>query len=656
MRFLLLICTTLCVGFVNAQKHGQALIDSLSVELRRSGQDTNAVNVLTALAYNTLERDPAMSLRFADQAKALSERLGWKKGSAVAERMRGNAHATLGDNGEAVQCFHRALTLSKEIGDLHGIASNDGNIGSVYHNQGKFPIALEHFMRSLATFEKLGNKFHQALQHSNIGLVHEAQGSCGEALQHYERALELYRELNNEPRVAEVLVSIGNVYSIQGRYDKSLEVGKDALAQSETLGNAHVVAQAHRGIGLSYYMQRRFPEAVHHWYKALPVLVEASSKREIGGTLANIAASYLYMYDTQTDSLPDSLRNKTRLLDKAVALLSEAEKLNAEVGDMYTSLVIYESLYNAYRLQTDYPNALKYHVLFTAMNDSIFSAENQQRIEALSRQRERDVNEREIKLRDVQVKNYERENRFYSIGLIALVAFSALVVFLYRRANRERDRSENLLLNILPSHTANELKENGHSEAKLHPDVTVMFTDFVDFSKMTERMPPKEMVALIDHYYKGFDKIVRRHKLEKIKTIGDAYMAACGVPVSSEKHAEATINASLEIVEFVNKEAIRREATGLPFFHVRIGVNSGPVVAGIVGESKFAYDIWGDTVNLAARMEQSGVPGKVNISGTTFALIKGEFECQRRGKIKVKHGQEVEMYFVESEVHEAVHA
>lgn len=214
---------------------------------------------------------------------------------------------------------------------------------------------------------------------------------------------------------------------------------------------------------------------------------------------------------------------------------------------------------------------------------------------------------------------------------------------------KEKERSDTLLLNILPFKTAQELKDTGKSEASHFNDVTVLFTDFQDFSIIAEKSSAAQLVAEIDFCFKGFDKIVEKYNIEKIKTIGDSYMAVGGLPIENTTHASDAVMAALEMQEFISqrKQYLLQQNSSTIGFDVRIGINSGPVVAGIVGIKKFAYDIWGDTVNTASRMESSGAAGKINISGATYERIKDRFRCEYRGKIQAKNKGEIDMYFVE---------
>lgn len=212
----------------------------------------------------------------------------------------------------------------------------------------------------------------------------------------------------------------------------------------------------------------------------------------------------------------------------------------------------------------------------------------------------------------------------------------------------ERKKSDDLLLNILPSITAIELKENGAAKPQTYESVSVLFTDFKNFTTLSENIAPEKLVDNLNQYFSEFDQIVQKHNLEKIKTVGDAYMAAGGLPVPNATHAKDTILAALEIQAFIQKWKKYQIEHKELVWDLRIGIHTGKVVSGVVGKHKFSYDIWGDTVNIASRMESNGQPGKINISATTFDLVQTHFHCTPRGKMEVKGKGKMDMYFVDS--------
>ena len=200
-------------------------------------------------------------------------------------------------------------------------------------------------------------------------------------------------------------------------------------------------------------------------------------------------------------------------------------------------------------------------------------------------------------------------------------------------------------MDILPDEVAQELKEKGFADAKQFDEVTVLFTDIQGFTYYAENLSAHDLVKEINECLSAFDHILSRHNIEKIKTVGDAYLAASGLPTADPKHAVRMVSAALEIREFM----MERKKQNPNSFEVRIGIHSGHVVAGIVGLKKFAYDIWGDTVNIAARMEQNSEAGKINISQTTYELVKGNFDCIYRGEIEAKNKGKMMMYFVNNQ-------
>lgn len=210
----------------------------------------------------------------------------------------------------------------------------------------------------------------------------------------------------------------------------------------------------------------------------------------------------------------------------------------------------------------------------------------------------------------------------------------------------EKQKSEDLLLNILPETVAEELKRKGKVEPVYFEQATVLFTDFEGFTKISANISPQELVRELDFCFSSFDRIIEKHGLERLKTIGDAYMCAGGLTESDRCHCVDAVKAALEIVEFMKEHIQTKKEQDIPYWNIRIGIHSGPIVAGIVGKKKFAYDIWGDTVNIASRVETTSKAGRINISKETYERVKEHFTFEYRGKIPIKNRGLIDMFFV----------
>lgn len=216
---------------------------------------------------------------------------------------------------------------------------------------------------------------------------------------------------------------------------------------------------------------------------------------------------------------------------------------------------------------------------------------------------------------------------------------------LYGELAREQQKSEELLLNILPRDVAAELKRTGRVEPVFYESVSVLFTDFQGFTRIASALSPSALIHELDRHFSAFDAIIERHGLEKLKTIGDAYMCAAGIPTPRADHALLAARAAWDMQAYMRASVAEQEARGEPCWRLRIGIHSGPLMAGVIGHKKFAYDIWGDTVNVASRLESTGEPGRINVSAATAALIRGEFACEARGRIAIKNAGEIDMFF-----------
>lgn len=338
-----------------------------------------------------------------------------------------------------------------------------------------------------------------------------------------------------------------------------------------------------------------------------------------------------------------------------------------------------------------YKSALKNYQEFTRLyRQSSITRTNQLTDSVQSLKSEVDSGEIEIKAKNVEidslsaaqlraqlnVQRLEMENERAAMKLeregnqqkqllfILAIGFLGLIFILFeylrkRKSTRvlrvkndeiktEKAKSDGLLLNILPISVAEELKEFGKTSSFHYDEVTVMFTDFKGFTTFAEQNKPEDVVAMLDYYFRGFDAIISHYPIEKIKTIGDAYLCVSGAPEPNKNHASNMVQTALYFQEFVKSSQSKKFGKGSELLEMRIGLHTGPIVAGVVGSKKFAYDVWGDTVNIAARMEQSGEIGKINVSETVVAACGSDFDFHYRGELEAKNRGKLKMYFVET--------
>jgi class 3 adenylate cyclase len=341
---------------------------------------------------------------------------------------------------------------------------------------------------------------------------------------------------------------------------------------------------------------------------------------------------------------------------EAITSYSEAEALSLNIGLKGDELKeTYQGLAVSFAKLNDFGNAFKYQTLLTGIKDTLYNLASDKKLASLQfdfdiqkKQGQIDLLTKDQELKEKEISRQKLVRNGFVGGFLVVLIFGGVVFKQRNKIASAKKRSDELLLNILPEETAEELKATGTAKAKGFEMVTVLFTDFKNFTLASEILSPEELVEEINHCFSEFDRIISKYNIEKIKTIGDAYMCAGGLPVANTTNPVDVILAGLEMVDFIKRNKADRESKGQPFFELRLGIHTGPVVAGIVGIKKFAYDIWGDTVNTASRMESSGEVGRVNISGTTYEIVKDNFNCIHRGKIEAKNKGQIDMYFVES--------
>lgn len=342
-------------------------------------------------------------------------------------------------------------------------------------------------------------------------------------------------------------------------------------------------------------------------------------------------------------------------LDSVIFNANKALELANRIGADREEVFAHNLLRKAYGKKEDFEKAFYHFEKFYEFEQRQRSFENALKIGNINIELEKQAAQLQKSLADERLSKQRTVIWIVSIGLL-IVIFGVLYILnrlkLIRRQNKiiayEKERSENLLLNILPSEVAEELKQKGSAEAQDFEMVSILFSDFKGFTGISEKLSAKDLLANINECFKAFDDIMQKYNIEKIKTIGDAYMAAGGLPVKTNDSVKNTVLAAIEMQDFIIKLYKEKEAKGEQSFEMRVGIHTGPVVAGIVGIKKFQYDIWGDTVNTASRMESHGEIGKVNISQETYDYIKNEpeFRFLNRGNLQVKGKGEINMYFV----------
>lgn len=505
--------------------------------------------------------------------------------------------------------------------------------GNSLKAKGNLSSALASYFDGVNLANEEERKKELGMLYISIAGVYQVMGNNNNTIRYYKSAIPILKEINDTLNYANALENLGDYYNLElAKPDSALlffrESGKIFKALDSKIGMAYNLGNiglAHAQLGQNAIAEVNIGQAI--------VILEAL------GDYYAISVYLTYMADIYAarDDWDAAFETAQRSLD-----LAQQYGLKDQISDAYLKL---SELHERRGNIAESLKLFKNHIAFKDSVKNITAVQQMANLERTKQEVQLDLAKQQRKTQ--QVVNIAT---IVALFLIGLLAFG-----LYRRnrfirktkqiIEKERDRSESLLLNILPEETAIELKEYGKVKAKKFQSVTVMFTDFKGFTHYAENLDPEQLVESVGFYFSKFDAIMEKHGLEKIKTVGDAYMCAGGLPYPTEDHAHKMVLAAFEILDFV-ASAKKNQAEDETRFEIRIGINTGPVVAGVVGTQKFSYDIWGDTVNVASRMETMSEAGKVNISANTYELIKADFECEPRGEIYVKNRGMMQMYYV----------
>ena len=507
--------------------------------------------------------------------------------------------------------------------------------GNALQQKGNLSGALDSYFKALEITDRNTEKNQVAIMYTAIAAVYAGMNNRENVRQYYSDAISIFKTEQDTLNYAVAMENLGDTYLEWSKPDSALLYFNQSGPIFEKLGNKIALAYNLGNKGLAYAQKGRPTKAEENIEEAVAILEELGDYRPI--------TTYLnYMSDIYADK-----EDWDGAFDYALRSLDLAKQygLKVRISSAYLKL---SELYE----RTGYASAsLNYYRKYIVFRDSVVNLTAVQQMADIRRNSEQAQFKAELDLTNQQ----KQTQKVVTIATgIALFLIILLAIGLYRRnvftkrtnaiIEKEMARSERLLVNILPEETARELKEFGKVKAKKFESVSVLFTDFEAFTAASEHVDPELLVTRLGYYFTAFDNIIEKYGLEKIKTIGDAYMCAGGLPFPIENHALKMVYAALDILKFVEDTKAEKE-TGLSF-NVRIGINTGPLVAGVVGNKKFSYDIWGDTVNVASRMESLSDSGEINISEATYNLVKEVFECEYRGQMEVKNKGLMSMYFV----------
>ncbi len=605
--------------------------------------DTVAVNNLLAQSREFFTKDPDKAITLATEAKNLAAKIIFLKGEALALKNIGIVYYFQAKHLEALDYYNQSLKKFEEIKDNSGIANLYSNIGVVYYDRGDDAHALENYLQSLKFSELAGDKFRIFIALNNVGGVYNIKpATYDKALEYYLKALALCEELGKKDELGAISVNIGSIYFEKNDDAKALLYFNKAL---NAYGNSEGSLNAYNALGKLYTKEGKYDLALKNHNQALALADKLNNKISITQSLIGLGNVYVKKNDYPI----------------ALTYFSKAEVPALEIQANHELKDLYQEMAMSYSKSGDYSNAFKYQTLYTEIKDTLYNIDTDKKLGSLQfdfdlqkKQGEINLLTKDKALIDVELKRQQFVKKALLVGLGLVFLITILVYRNYRAKvktnkilDQQKDEIEELLLNILPAEVAKELQVDGRAVPRNYELVSVMFTDFKGFTTIADKMLPQDLIEELNTCFMAFDQIIEKNNIEKIKTIGDSYMCAGGIPTPDENHVENIIKASLEIRDFIYQYNVQRKEAGLEPWELRIGIHVGPIVAGVVGKKKYAYDIWGSTVNIASRMESSGVPGKVNISSTVFELIKDKYKCNYRGKVYAKNVGEIDMYFLE---------
>ncbi|MBK9249515.1 MAG: tetratricopeptide repeat protein [Ignavibacteria bacterium] len=549
--------------------HVQSLVEQTLSIANEFGYELVKARAYTILGimYMSLSELPR-ALDYLTKSLDIFTALGDTNRAVLATSNIGMIYQELADYTGALAYMNKALADATRIDNKESVARISSTIGTVYFALSDYPRALEYMSNGFAVLSELGQEVNAARVSSNIGNIYAELSDYTLALEYYTKSLKILTEAGDKAWSGRILNNIGNIYYLLADYPLALETMLKALVLHNECSEKYSAALVTGNIGLTYLELQDYSLAMEYMHRALDMYLQIGESAGVAGTTGSIGLLYARKnfdgYDPK----------------KAEEYLLKAASLNEQLGTKRPLLDNYFTLAGVYEHEKRWEDFAVFFKKYHYLKEEVQSEEAKNLAEKYDNER----------------REAEREKQ----------------IALERAATQARiDEQQKLLHNVLPPTIADKILGGRTLIAEKLPSVSVLFADIVNFTKLSQRITPEELVEGLDRIFSAFDNLAEKYGLEKIKTIGDAYMVVSGAPLQREEHAQAMALFAIEMLEAMKE--FRSISTGEEI-QLRIGIHSGEVVAGVIGKKKFAYDLWGDAVNTASRMESHGEPGKIHVS------------------------------------------
>lgn len=591
-------------------------VHELRVQLEHTDEEQKRIEILNRIAFLFRFVNTPEAIEIAHESLALAEKIGFESGMLGAHLSLGFGYYMLSQYESALMHQVKCLYLAEKLGDTVNAARTRMAMAAVHWSTGNFDLALTNAFAGMKVLEEEQDEF-TGWGWNIMGGIHQSMGDIDQSVVYFDKSLRAFEHIDNLIGQARVMNGLALALEAMGNDDESLEYSRKALAMHRTSGNALGEARSLNDMGIVYFKMGKIAEAEKCHNESLQLRRSMKNRSSEITSLLNLGIVFA--------AQREFAKAHTHLL----TALEYAEEIGAKPKIYEIHHALSDSFERAGQLEKAFEHFKKFHVI----KEEVLSNETATRLRTLqtsaaTEKSERDAEIERLKNKELAEANAEIQRQMEILDEQATSIEIANAVLEERNITiaQMHDESERLLLNVLPKAIATRLKHGEKTIADSFDNVTVLFADIVGFTQLSARTTPQELVEMLDAIFSDFDALAEKYGVEKIKTIGDCYMVVAGIPTPRADHTLAICRMALEM-----RDSVRRlsDATNA-HLHIRIGVHTGAVVAGVIGKKKFSYDLWGDTVNTASRMESHGEAGRVHISDVVHGILTQQFSSELR--------------------------